>query len=355
MSGLSKDLLVFDAANPDTSDNVGAYIRGASGEIVTSTLSGSKQALDVNMVNELEVNISASGGDSVLISDGTDTLEINPDGSINAVVSATDLDIRNLAFATDKVDVSGSTVALDAGTLAALETITVLQGTDPWIVSATDLDIRDLAFATDKVDVSGSTISVSGDVNVTQGTSPWVVSATDLDIRNLSAAQDNVAISDGSDTLAINADGSINTLSTVSGNVADDAVDSGNPLKVGSRAVSGPLAAISAAGDRADMISDLYRRIYMNDSANIALLASNVAVADTAVLLVASALGGRREFLVQNLASQPIYIGHSGVSTSNGTRIAAGASGSFKIGPNVALYAISANATSKDVRVLELA
>ena len=36
-------------------------------------------------------------------------------------VSATDLDIRNLVFATDKVDVSGSTVELVATTLAALE------------------------------------------------------------------------------------------------------------------------------------------------------------------------------------------------------------------------------------------
>ena len=45
------------------------------------------------------------------------------------------------------------------------------------------------------------------------------------------------------------------------GNVADDAVDSGNPVKIGSRALSGALAAVSATGDRADLISDLYRRI----------------------------------------------------------------------------------------------
>lgn len=48
---------------------------------------------------------------------------------------------------------------------------------------------------------NGGSITVDGTVTVT---------ATDLDIRNLSAAQDNVAISDGSDTLAINADGSVN-------------------------------------------------------------------------------------------------------------------------------------------------
>lgn len=50
------------------------------------------------------------------------------------------------------------------------------------------------------------------------------ITATDLDIRDLSASQDNVAISDGTDTLAINSDGSINVKvdSDVSG---DEIVD----------------------------------------------------------------------------------------------------------------------------------
>src|SRR6266508_1794893 len=48
----------------------------------------------------------------------------------------------------------------------------------------------------------------------------------------------------------------------VVGNVADDAVDSGNPVKVGARAVDPAAipAAVSAA-DRADLISDLSRRL----------------------------------------------------------------------------------------------
>jgi len=78
--------------------------------------------------------------------------------SNTVTVSATDLDIRDLVFATDKVDVSGSTVT----------------------VTATNLDIRDLVFATDKVDVSGSTVTVT---------------ATDLDIRNLNLTDDAVKIS----------------------------------------------------------------------------------------------------------------------------------------------------------------
>lgn len=96
------------------------------------------------------------GGNSITV-DGT----VSISGDVN--VTATDLDIRNLVFATDKVDVSGSsvsitgtvavtqsgtwTVELGATTLAALESITVV---------ATDLDIRDLTLAQDAVKVSGN-------------------------------------------------------------------------------------------------------------------------------------------------------------------------------------------------------
>lgn len=55
--------------------------------------------------------------------------------------------------------------------------------------------------------------STSGSLNVNV-TNTVTVSATDLDIRDLDAAQDNIAISDGTDTLAINADGSINAVVT---------------------------------------------------------------------------------------------------------------------------------------------
>jgi hypothetical protein len=57
-------------------------------------------------------------------------------------VSATNLDIRDLTFAADKADVSGSSVT----------------------VTATNLDIRDLTFAADKVDTSGSSVIAAGAV-----------------------------------------------------------------------------------------------------------------------------------------------------------------------------------------------
>lgn len=96
-------------------------------------------------------------GDQELLVHDQDVLDQLQSG---VTVTATDLDIRDPVFATDKVDVTGSEVSLDAATLAALETVTVLQGTDPWIigdgggsitVDAVDLDIRDLSAAQDSV------------------------------------------------------------------------------------------------------------------------------------------------------------------------------------------------------------
>lgn len=131
--------------------SVTAVVAGVTLDAATSDIAIADRItgdlLKVNPDGSIDANVvvSASGGDNIAISDGTHTLDINSDGSIN--VKATDLDIRNLTFATDKVDVSGSSVS---------------------------------------------------------------VTATDLDIRNLSALQDNVAISNGTTSLAINLDGSIN-------------------------------------------------------------------------------------------------------------------------------------------------
>lgn len=222
--------------------------------------------------SSLPIRTENAGDVIVKLSDATVTsqqLKIEADGSINtnSTMTATDLDIRDLAFATDKVDVTGSQVSLDSTTLAALENITVSatdldirnlsDATDSvsakqsgtwtvdavqsgsWTVTATatDLDIRDLAFATDKVDVSGSSVELGATTlaaleNITvsatdldirnlsnatdsvtahQGGS-WSVtaSATDLDIRDLSHSQDSIKLGDGTDFLAINSDGSLN-------------------------------------------------------------------------------------------------------------------------------------------------
>lgn len=140
------------------------------------------------------------------------------------------------------------------------------------------------------------------------------------------------------------------------GAVADDDVDSGNPVKIGSRAVSGALTAVSASGDRADLLSDLYRRIWVNDAPNIGGSNAAVSVDTTAggVALFASPLAGRKKVEVQNLGNKAIFVGFGTVTAANGTRIAAGATFTSPLGPDLALKAIAETGTV-DVRVLQLA
>ena len=144
--------LVFDAASLAESANVGAHIR--------------------------------AGDDGTVIGHVSDALKVSI-ANASVAVTATDLDIRNLAFATDTVDVSGSSVT----------------------VSATNLDIRDLAAATDSVsawtkDGAGNAItSTTGflDVNIASSTGTFTV--TDAALAN--TAGSNAATSVGTSSISL--------------------------------------------------------------------------------------------------------------------------------------------------------
>lgn len=125
-----------------------------------------------------------AGDDGTAIGHVSDALKVNFSNS-SIAVTATDLDIRDLAFATDKVDASGSTLGANDGVDIGDVTINNAAG-------ASAVNIQD----------GGNSITVDGSVTV---------SATDLDIRDLSHTQDSTKIGDGVEFLAINADGSINT------------------------------------------------------------------------------------------------------------------------------------------------
>lgn len=103
---------------------------------------------------DLDIRDLDHAQDSVAIGDGTDLLAINADGSINI---------------TD----NGGSITID-GTVSISGDVNVTQGTSPWVVSATDLDIRDLDAAQDSVaawlsDGAGNALSSTGgalDVNI---------------------------------------------------------------------------------------------------------------------------------------------------------------------------------------------
>ncbi len=178
---------------------------------------------------------------SIAISDGTDTLAINADGSIN--------------------------VAFAAGA-----EIKITDGTD------------DLA------------INADGSINA-------VVTATNLDIRDLTHATDSVKVGDGTDFLAVNADGSINTKS----------------------------------------------------SAGAAIKNSQATVTTTAAQVLASPFANRTEVIIQNEGTAAVYVGFDNTLTAaNGIKISKGANTTLDVGTAATIFMIAASG-SQDVRFLEIA
>ena len=177
---ITKHQLIFDPSDNE-SDVVGAYLRSADGTAITHTTNGSKESLDVHIAgSDISIDVALDHTeDSVRLGDGT-------------------------TFFTSTSE--NGDVALDVH-LSNTE-IAVIQGSDsPWAVEATDLDIRDLSAAQDNVAISDGTdtlgINADGSLNITDNGGSLTVDAVDFDIRDLSASQDSVSIGDGTDTTVV--------------------------------------------------------------------------------------------------------------------------------------------------------
>lgn len=177
----------------------------------------------------------------------------------------------------------------------------------------------------------------------------------------LSVRQDALASSVSADgdyaAFKLNSRGGLWTVPV--GDRADDAADNENPVKIGSRSAWGVLTALSTANDRGDLISDKYRRVYINDGANIGILTTQVDVPDSATQLVTAGLSGRRVLMVQNLGNREVYLGADATVTAagatGGLRLAAGGFFTLTLGEDVALWAIGVVAGPQDIRIFEAA
>lgn len=229
--------------------------------------------------SSLPIRTESAGDAIVKICDATtesQQLKVNANGSIDTNITGSDIDIRDLVFATDKVDVSGSSVTVTATNLDVRDLVFATDKVDVSgsSISATDLDIRDLVFATDKVDVSGSSVTVTAtnldvrdlvfatDKVDVSGSS---ITATDLDIRDLTHASDSVKVGDGTDFLAINTDGSINV----------KIVDNSPGTAINDYNTSASLAAAASNTHTYTSTGDFYlQQIFATGSAKIKIVVS---------------------------------------------------------------------------------
>lgn len=311
-----KDHLIFDTTNAASildSDSVGSFIR--------------------------------AGDDGTLIGHVSDALKVNFSNT-TITVTATNLDIRDLVFASDKVDVSGSTVALDSTTLSALESITVQNG------------------------AGGSA------VNIQDGGNSITVDATNLDIRDLDYSQDNVAIKGATgNQLVINADGSINVNADISMSTgaekAEDAAHSSGDIGQYVLAVRQDTLANSTSldGDYASLKLSTAGALYVNLAessatittsdaalANSAIIAKTLtlAVADTAQAAVTAALASRKYLMIYNMDNQKIFVGGAGVTAAAGFPLSPGSVMELRAGAASAVNFVGSSTKTPEIRTLEL-
>jgi len=292
---ITKPKLVYDATTPEDGDSVASFLHGSGGALTSTTVGGS-EALDINVTNaSLDINVTNA------------SLDVNVTNDID-------------------VDIDG---VYDAGDNAAPDSAGVIAHERAAAPDETNQGFRSTGGA------------ASSDAVVAANVHGLDVNAFGMGFNG--TTWDRLRSGDGQ--LEVRP----------FGNVADDAEDSGNPLKVGSRAHDGALTAV-ADGDRADLLSDLYRRVWVNTAPNISGSNAAVSVDTTAggVALFASPLAGRRKVIVQNMGNKAIILGFGTVTASNGVLVPAKAVWTDELGPNIDLKAIAESGT-QDVRVLQLA
>ena len=246
IAALSKYRICFDPSSPNDGDNIGVYVRaGSDGDLITSTLIGAKEALDVNVVNGPD--------DGVFLEDD---VHADQDPGLHM------LSVRKDALASN-TDADGDYASLLTNIRGALWTAPV-------------------------------------------------------------------------------------------GTAADGAVDDESPVKIGFKAVA-TLTSVDD-GDRANGISDLCRRQYVNTGANIEIENFAVAVDDTlgGTQLSATPIDCRRSMIIQNLDNKSVWLGKTGVTALNGIEFPSCTIAQLDIGPNIDIFALG-DAAGADVRVMELA
>ena len=224
-------------------------------------------------------------------------------------------------------------------------------------VTGSDFDIRDLSAAQDNVAISDGTdtlaVNADGSINA-------VVSATNLDIRDLTHVSDSIKIGDGTDFLAIDASGNIG-VTDAGGSLTVDAVNLDiRDLVAASDSVAAWLSdgagnAITSSAGALDVniASSDITFDFDDDLANTAIQADDEDVTAVSAALFTSVLANRKHVFLYNNGNKEVYIGPSGVAVTDGFPIFPGSALEARIGAAVAVHAISASGT-QDIRILQL-
>jgi len=219
----------------------------------------------------------------------------------------------------------------DASTMSDSDSVgAYLRASDGTLITHTDvsgkkaLDVRiaeginvevDLDHADDSVKIGDGTdflaIAADGSIAITDNGGSLTVDAVDLDIRDLDHTQDDIRLGDGT------------TLTTVTTVGSDNGLDVFN--------LNDPSTADTAIANAANILD----------------------VADTAEDAVASPLANRKRLWIYNKGNRQAFLGATGVTSTNGFPLSPGSVMEIAAGPSIDIEWVSAN-TSQEIRTLEI-
>ncbi len=336
-----KDQVIFDTTDADTiadSDKILSGIISTDGStLITDTLEGGKQGLDVFVINtDLDVNLQDGAGNDITSTGGA--LDVNlASGSI----TINEEDIFEEDSAHTSSDKGSHILAVRQDTLASS-------------VSA------DGDYASLKLNTPGALYVTDEDTQALLTTMDAVLDniLTDTNAMVVDLAAIEVELLDQGTTL----DGIETTLNGLSHN-EDDAHVSGDAGFMGLFVRNDAGTALAADGDYIPGTTDATGAIRVTDVGTgsdsaladtaIANAANTLAVANTAEDAVASPLASRKYLWIYNNDNKKIYVGASGVTTANGFPISPRAYMELRAGASVDIEYVATDAGS-EIRTMEL-
>jgi hypothetical protein len=222
--------------------------------------------------------------------------------------------VASVAIVGTALKVDGSAVTQPVSIAAP---VAVTQSTSPWVVGATNLDIRDLLFATDKVDVSGSTgVGVTGPLTDAQlRATPVPVSGT---VTITPSGTQAVSVANGSDVgQGATTDAAVitDTSGTVSGKLRGLVkwAFERMPVALGQTTSAASLPVVIASNQSAVPISGTITAIVNIQSGTATQTTVSVS---TASVQVVAANVNRKGLIVTNVGGNAVYISFGTAPTS---------------------------------------
>lgn len=339
-----KDHLIFDTTDATTmadTDSVGAYLRDAAGNLLTSQLSGAQQALDVG-INVAGVQIdprqirALTSADVVTVDQGTSPWVVS--GTVAVTQSTSPWITSDLA--------DGSSTGGTAGTKSALAG-GIYNTVPPVLTNGQQVGLQTDVNGNLKVDLV-TPVTVNTDINgIYNGVTNPIPSNVGL------IASSRAAPGLANQTLQLTG-GALTTTALSGSNIVAEDVNSFGMIYNGTT-----WDAMTGTGGSLNVnVTGSTGTVTVSDAAlantSIANASNTLAVAGTAQAAVASALTGRKYLYLYNTANTTVYLGASGVTAANGFPLSPGSYMELRAGAAVSPFFVGQASKTPSLASLEL-